>query len=147
LIFLRSENPQGETADFYWLMFVSSQRVFIRKSFPAVTFSPPVFKIAKVRLIKLCMRWRRIRLKSFSVRLSFTDRRQGPGVGRSITTDASNLPGAVTKAVREFWRDLDTKQRNDARRSLKIEVLERDYRHLQQASPEVYRMFEKAVRS
>jgi hypothetical protein len=83
-------------------------------------------------------------LKSFSVRLSFTDRRQGPGIGRSISTDASNLPGAVAKAVREFWKDLDTKQRNDARRSLKIEVHERQ--ELQQAPPEVYRMFERAVR-
>ena len=63
-------------------------------------------------------------MKSFSVRLSFTDRKQGPGVGRSISAEASNLPGAVAKAVREFWRDLDTKQRNDARRSLNIEVHE-----------------------
>ena len=83
-------------------------------------------------------------LKSFTVRLTFTDRRQGPGIGRAIPAQASNLPGAVSKAIREFWRGLDTKQRNDARRSLKIEVHERT--ELQQAPPEVYRMFEKAVR-
>lgn len=61
-------------------------------------------------------------MKQFQVRLSFTDRRQGPGVGRSISTEASNLPGAIAKATREFWRGLDTKQRNDARRSgMKVE--------------------------
>ena len=82
-------------------------------------------------------------MKTFSVRLSFTDRRQGPGIGRMIPAQASNLPGAVAKAIREFWKGLDTKQRNDARRSLKIEVHERQ--QLEQAPPEIYRM-SKAVR-
>ncbi len=65
-------------------------------------------------------------MKQYNVRLSFTDRRQGPGVGRSIPVDASSLPGAVAKATREFWKGLSTKQRNDARRSgMKIEAREK----------------------
>ena len=58
-----------------------------------------------------------------NIRLSFTDRKQGPGTGRSIAVDASSVPVAVGKAVREFWSGLDGKQRNDVRRSgLKIEA-------------------------
>ncbi len=84
-------------------------------------------------------------MKQYTVRLSFTDRRQGPGVGRSIPAEASNLPGAVSKATREFWKSLTTKQRNDARRSgVKIEAREKV--QLQQAPAEVYRMFEQAGR-
>jgi len=83
-------------------------------------------------------------MKQFTVRLSFTDRRQGPGVGRSIPVEASNLPGAVSKATREFWKSLTTKQRNDARRSgLKIDIREKT--ELQQAPPEVYRMVDRAI--
>ena len=84
-------------------------------------------------------------MKQFQVRLSFTDRRQGPGVGRSIPVDASSFPGAIARATREFWKGLSTKQRNDARRSgVKIEA--REKAQLQEAPAEVYRMFEQAVR-
>ncbi len=83
-------------------------------------------------------------MKQYNVRLSFTDRRQGPGVGRSIPVDASSLPGAIAKACREFWHGLDRKQRNDARRSgLKIEA--REKAQLKQAPPEVYRMVDRAI--
>jgi len=59
----------------------------------------------------------------YSVRLSFTDRREGPGTGRILTVEATSLPGAIGKAAREFWRELNTKQRNDARRDgIKIEA-------------------------
>lgn len=61
-------------------------------------------------------------MKQYCIRVSFTDRREGPGTGRSIPVEASSLPGAIAKATREFWRGLDTKQRNDARRSgMKVE--------------------------
>jgi len=82
-------------------------------------------------------------MKQFNIRLSFTDRRQGPGVGRSIPTEASSLPGAIAKAIREFWRGLNRKQRNDARRSLKIDAHEKV--QLQNAPAEVYRMVDRAI--
>lgn len=64
-------------------------------------------------------------MKNYSVRLSFTDRRQGPSTGRVIPVTATNFPGAIAKATREFWKNLNTKQRNDARRSgMKIEARE-----------------------
>ena len=64
-------------------------------------------------------------MTEYSVRLTFTDRRQGPGTGRSIQLQASNFPGAIAKASREFWKHLTTKERNDVRRSgLKVEARE-----------------------
>lgn len=60
---------------------------------------------------------------TFNIRLTFTDRRQGPSTGRSIRAEAASMPGAVSKATREFWRSLDRKQRNDVRRGgLKVEA-------------------------
>ena len=83
-------------------------------------------------------------MKQYNVRLSFTDRRQGPGIGRNIPVDASSFPGAIARATREFWKGLSTKQRNDARRSgLKIEA--REKAQLQQAPAEVYRMLDQAI--
>jgi hypothetical protein len=62
-------------------------------------------------------------MTTYNVRLSFVDRRQGPGTGRSLSVDGSNLPIAISKAVRIFWRELGRKQRNDARRGgIKIEA-------------------------
>ena len=40
----------------------------------------------------------------FIVRASFTDRRQGPGTGRTIEIEATSMPAALGKAAREFWR-------------------------------------------
>ena len=62
-------------------------------------------------------------MTTYNVRLSFVDRRLGPGTGRSLSVPGSSLPIAIGKAVRMFWRELDTKQRNDARRNgMKIEA-------------------------
>jgi len=64
-------------------------------------------------------------MTEYSVRLTFTDRHQGPGTGRSILVEASNFPGAIAKASREFWKHLTTKERNDVRRGgLKVEARE-----------------------
>ncbi len=52
-------------------------------------------------------------MKTFNVRCSFTDRRQGPGIGRSFTKTATSLSIAVSRAVKEFWKGLDRKQRFD----------------------------------
>ena len=63
--------------------------------------------------------------KEYSVRLSFTDRKVGPGTGSSTRVEASSFPQAIAKAAREFWKALDTKQRNDVRRNgMKVEVQE-----------------------
>jgi hypothetical protein len=64
-------------------------------------------------------------MKKYNVRLTFTDRHQGPGIGRSISVEATSFPGAIGKAARDFWRTLNTKQRNDVRRDgLKISTIE-----------------------
>jgi len=64
-------------------------------------------------------------MTEYSVRLTFTDRRQGPGTGRSILIEASNFPGAIAKASREFWKHLTTKERNDVRRGgLNVDAIE-----------------------
>lgn len=60
---------------------------------------------------------------TFNLRFSFTDRKTGPGYGRSLRVEANTLPVAIGKATREFWHSLDRKQRNDVRRSgLKVEA-------------------------
>ena len=59
----------------------------------------------------------------YAVRMSFTDRKEGPGSGRVITVQTSNVPRAIAQASREFWKHLTTKQRNDVRRcGLKAEA-------------------------
>jgi len=83
-------------------------------------------------------------MKTYTVRLSFTDRRQGPGTGRSIKVEASSFPGAIAKAAREFWKSLNKKERNDVRRSgLKIEAQEKV--QLEEAPKEVYAMVDRAI--
>jgi hypothetical protein len=51
-------------------------------------------------------------MKSFEVKFSYQDRSQGE-TGSTIKVDASNLPGAVAKATRQFVKGLDRKQRFD----------------------------------
>jgi len=54
--------------------------------------------------------------KTFVVRASFTDRRQGPGTGRTLEIKAATAPIAVGRAVRDFWKSLKTTERNDCLR-------------------------------
>lgn len=61
-------------------------------------------------------------MKRYNVRITFQDRREGPGTGRSIAVEASSVPRAVSKAVREFWVGLNRKQRFDAANTLKFEM-------------------------
>ena len=56
-------------------------------------------------------------MKTFVVRASFTDRKQGPGTGRTLEIEASTLPGALAKAAREFWKQLGRKERFDCNTS------------------------------
>jgi hypothetical protein len=51
-------------------------------------------------------------MKSFEVQFRFRDRTEST-VESTIKADASSLPGAVGKAVREFVKGLDRKQRFD----------------------------------
>ena len=56
-------------------------------------------------------------MKTWSARITYTDRRDGPSTGRSILVEASNLPGAVAKGIRKFWADANRRQRFDAGKS------------------------------
>jgi len=51
-------------------------------------------------------------MKSFEVQFRYQDRTEG-NVESTVKVDASSLPGAVGKAVREFVKGLDRKQRFD----------------------------------
>lgn len=65
-------------------------------------------------------------MKTFVARCSFTDRRQGPGTGRTLEVEATNTAGAVGKAARQFWAKLGRRERWDASRGgLCVTVTER----------------------
>lgn len=51
-------------------------------------------------------------MKTFEVQFRYQDRTEA-SVESTLKVDASNLPGAVGKAVREFVKGLDRKQRFD----------------------------------
>ncbi len=51
-------------------------------------------------------------MKTYEMQFRYLDRDEGT-VESTIKVDASNLPGAVGKAAREFVKGLDRKQRFD----------------------------------
>jgi transcription initiation factor IIE alpha subunit len=51
-------------------------------------------------------------MKSFEVQFRYQDRTEAT-LESTVKVDASSLPGAVGKAVREFVKSLDRKQRFD----------------------------------
>jgi hypothetical protein len=51
-------------------------------------------------------------MKTFAVEFSYQDRNE-QRVEATVKVDASNLPGAVGKATREFVKGLDRKQKFD----------------------------------
>ncbi|HEV2521535.1 MAG TPA: hypothetical protein VGT24_04065 [Candidatus Acidoferrales bacterium] len=55
-------------------------------------------------------------MKSFEVQMRFRDRTDAT-VESTVHAEASSLPGAVGKAVREFFKGLDRKQRFDMNKS------------------------------
>jgi len=57
----------------------------------------------------------------YSVRCRFDDRRFGPS-GRTLEVEASNIPAAIAKGSREFWKSLNRKQHFDAGRGLRVEA-------------------------
>lgn len=56
-------------------------------------------------------------MKHYNVRLSFVDRRMGPGTGTSLRTGGSSINVAIARAVRMFWKTLTQKQRFDVKTS------------------------------
>ncbi|HET7106824.1 MAG TPA: hypothetical protein VFI38_08440 [Candidatus Acidoferrum sp.] len=55
-------------------------------------------------------------MKSFEVHFRYQDRTAGT-VESTVKVDASSLPGAVGKAVRDFVKRLDRKQKFDMNKS------------------------------
>jgi len=55
-------------------------------------------------------------MKTFEVHFRYQDRNES-AVESTAKVDASNLPGAVAKATREFVKGLDRKQRFDMNKS------------------------------
>jgi len=55
-------------------------------------------------------------MKTFEVHMKFRDRTEAT-VESSVHVEASSLPGAVGKAVREFVKGLDRKQRFDVNKA------------------------------
>ena len=51
-------------------------------------------------------------MKTYEMQFRYLDRNEGT-VESTVKVDASSLPGAVGKAVREFVKGLDRKQRFD----------------------------------
>jgi hypothetical protein len=51
-------------------------------------------------------------MKTFEVSFSYQDRTNGTEQS-TVKLDASNLPGAIAKATREFVKGLDRTQRSD----------------------------------
>jgi hypothetical protein len=51
-------------------------------------------------------------MKTFEVQFRYQDRNEGTAES-TVKVEASNLPGAVGKATREFVKGLDRKQRFD----------------------------------
>ena len=64
-------------------------------------------------------------MKTFVARCSFTDRRQGPGTGRTLEVQATSMPQAAGRVIRMFWKDLGRKERRDASQGLTVTVLEK----------------------
>jgi hypothetical protein len=55
-------------------------------------------------------------MKTFEVQFRYQDRNEQTA-GSTLRVQASNLPGAVGKATREFVKSLDRKQRFDMNKS------------------------------
>jgi len=73
-------------------------------------------------------------MKSFEVQFRFQDRSEG-AVEKTLHVDASNLPGAVGKAAREFVKSLDRKQRFDMNKN-GLEITAKAIAGVAEAQPE-----------
>ena len=55
-------------------------------------------------------------MKNYTVRVSYTDRKLGPGNGITARVSASGFHTAIKKAVHRFWNGSTHKEHNDVRR-------------------------------
>ena len=60
-------------------------------------------------------------MNAYNIVLKYEDRSEGSS-GKTIKVEATNIAGAVGRAVREFVKGLDRKQRFDANKGLHIEA-------------------------
>jgi hypothetical protein len=61
-------------------------------------------------------------MNAYNIVLKYEDRSAGSS-GKTIRVEATNIAGAVGRAVREFVKGLDRKQRFDANKGLHIEAV------------------------
>jgi len=61
-------------------------------------------------------------MNAYNIVLKYEDR-SGGSSGKTIKVEATNMAGAVGRAVREFVKGLDRKQRFDANKGLHIEAV------------------------
>ena len=65
-------------------------------------------------------------MKSYSARISYTDRKFGPGTDRTLDVKASSFHTAIKIATRRFWNETTQKQHNDIRRDgLRVDIREK----------------------
>lgn len=72
-------------------------------------------------------------MKTFEVSFRYQDRTEQTA-GSTVKVEASNLPGAVGKATREFVKSLDRKQRFDMNKS-GLEIVAKPATGESEASP------------
>jgi hypothetical protein len=73
-------------------------------------------------------------MNAYNIVLKYEDR-SGGSSGKTIKVDATNIAGAVGKAVREFVKGLDRKQRFDANKGLHIEAARITDEHAETPEP------------
>ena len=61
-------------------------------------------------------------MNSYNVTLKYEDR-TGNSEPKTVKVDATNIAGAVGRAVRDYVKSLDRKQRFDANKGLHIEAV------------------------
>ena len=61
-------------------------------------------------------------MNSYNVTLKYEDR-SGNSEPKTVKVDATNIAGAVGRAVRDYVKSLDRKQRFDANKGLHIEAV------------------------
>jgi hypothetical protein len=76
-------------------------------------------------------------VKTYSVQFRYQDRAAGT-LEETVSVDASNLPGAVGKATREFVKKLDRKQRFDMNKN-GLEITAKPAGATDEAQPEASR--------
>ena len=61
-------------------------------------------------------------MNTYNVKIRYEDRSKGTE-GTTVKVDATTIAGAIAKAVRQFVKGLDRKQRFDANKGLQVEAV------------------------